>query len=620
MTLFYPRLDFAQNIEECLPLLYVGQPGHGQLRWTFDPAFSRCQAYEPDTNIVVTVLTLPDLALTLTLTDFCPPETTALVRRMRLENRGPEPFAGSLGHYFDLRLGEVYGKQAVGYSPEEGYFLQYFRGTAVAVGGSRPDVWRCGKSLAYDDRSAKKDLEDGHLSGQIEDIGRVNFAGLHHLNLAPGESWEGWLILSAGPSREEAVALLQRLQATGAQALQEETRRYWQSWLSRRRPVQVPGDIEAAYRRSLLALALLQDAGTGSFIAAPEFDPAYERCGGYGYCWPRDASESAGALAQAGYPEAHERLCEWYRLAQLPGGLWAQRHWGDGQVAASWALRPGFEQLDQTAAALCSLCEDILNARPEDQSRGLALSWETIARAAQGLQEQIGDDGLHHFACDLWETYCGVFLYTNAALARALTLAAQCARLAQRPALQQQWGETAEAMNATSLALFNGTYFPRGYRSDGDLDEVVDSSTLGLVEPWNLLSPHDPQQRQMILSNLQEIERRLSQPLEGGTGIRRFEGDTYLGGVVGCVNTLWMAQVTLRLAVAEKTADPAQAQIWHDQALGYIRLCLSRATVTGLLPELIGLQPDTPYWAVPHGWASGLLVRCAVLLDQLEPQ
>ncbi len=173
-------------------------------------------------------------------------------------------------------------------------------------------------------------------------------------------------------------------------------------------------------------------------------------------------------------------------------------------------------------------------------------------------------------------------------------------------------------MNSATLAEFNGHYFPRGYRSDGEPDQVMDSSTLGLVEPWALLSPADPHHRKMILSNLHEIEHRLGEPLPGGLGIRRFEGDAYLGGVVGCVNTLWTAQVYLQLAVAQKAASPAEAQSWRDQALSYIRLALSRATVTGLLPELIGLQPDTPYWAAPHGWASGLLVRCAVLLDQYE--
>jgi GH15 family glucan-1,4-alpha-glucosidase len=114
----------------------------------------------------------------------------------------------------------------------------------------------------------------------------------------------------------------------------------------------------------------------------------------------------------------------------------------------------------------------------------------------------------------------------------------------------------------------------------------------------------------MILSNLQEIERRLRQPIGHRVGLRRFEGDVYLDGVVGCVNSLWGAQVYLRLARAEQGDKPDEARHFRQRAMEYIELSLAHGTPTGLLPELIGLQPDTPYWAVPHGWASALMVRC----------
>ena len=152
----------------------------------------------------------------------------------------------------------------------------------------------------------------------------------------------------------------------------------------------------------------------------------------------------------------------------------------------------------------------------------------------------------------------------------------------------------------------------------------------------------------MILTNLHEIESRLRQALPAQypppyltrgvaalnassapgsadvptasemIGLRRFEGDAYLGGVVGCVNTLWAAQIYLRLAQAEQGDKPGEARDFRNRAVDYIRLSLARATPTGLLPELIGLQPDTPYWAVPHGWASALMVHCLHLLDATQ--
>ncbi|MHB8997711.1 MAG: glycoside hydrolase family 15 protein [Armatimonadota bacterium] len=618
MTFFYPRLDFAQNIEECMPLLYVGDPGHGRVVWTFDPAFSRNQYYLEDTNILITELQLGDPSVKVTLTDFCPPDSTSLVRLVAVQNNGTTQFDGAFGQYFHFHLSEVPGKQAVGYDPAGGYFLQYFRGIAIAVGGTTPQLWRVGKALGYDERSAKFDLEDGHLNGQSSDIGQVDFAGMRHLRLQPGERVSFWIAICGGSSREDAVDELRRLKTIGPEQLQQQTEVFWRRWLSHRTPISLEPELDAAYRRSLLSLGMLQDLPTGSIIAAPEFDPGYERCGGYGYCWPRDASEAAEAICEAGYPEVLDRLCEWYKTAQLPNGLWGQRHWADGQVAASWALREGFEQLDQTAAALLSICNFVATSDDVHRAQRLKQYWECIENAAHGLNLQVDENGLHRHACDLWETYCGVFLYTNAAFAKAFSAAATCARLAERTTLAEEWQHTSNRLKQACKDLYNGTYFPRGFKENGSLDDAVDTSSLGLVEPWQVLSPHDPEERQMILSNLAEIERRLQQPLDGFIGLRRFEGDVYLGGVVGCVNSLWAAQIYLRLCRAEQGDNPQEARAWRERALELIHLCLGRATSTGLLPELIGLQPDTPYWAVPHAWASALMIRCVLLLEETK--
>ena len=47
-------------------------------------------------------------------------------------------------------------------------------------------------------------------------------------------------------------------------------------------------------------LYLLNDREYGSFVAAPEFDSNFEKCGGYGFCWNRDTSEVVLALKALG--------------------------------------------------------------------------------------------------------------------------------------------------------------------------------------------------------------------------------------------------------------------------------------------------------------------------------
>lgn len=620
MTFFYPRIDFAQNIHECLPALYVGDPGHGIFLWTFGPQFQRSQEYVSETNIVCTELMLDTPPLVITFHDFCPPQTSALVRIIQVENRGDGDFRGVFLHYFDLNLGEIAAKQAVRFLPDEGYVLQYFRDVVMAVGGTRPDIWRCGKSTDPDSpASAKSDLYDGHLNGQPEDIGQVNFALGYRLKLAPGEQAKIEIILSAQENPHRSATQFASLRDIGAAELLTRTVQDNRSWLQRRRTVRVSEPLEEAYQRALLSLSLLADAHQHSFIAAPEFDPAYQRCGGYGYCWPRDASAAALAFHKAGYEEYLQGLVDWYCRVQLPSGLWAQRYWADGQVAASWSLREDFHQIDQSAAALLAICRHVLS-RPEDaQQPALQATWPTINKAATALADMVDERGLHKIACDLWETYCGVFLYSNAAVHAALREAAACAHIGGEGKAAARWRDLAASTRQATIDLYNGEYFPRGLHQSGHVDHTVDSSTLGLCEPFALLSVNEPDERQMIESNLTTIQQRLSISSDGGMSIRRYEGDGYLGGVIGAVNTLWAALVSLRLAEAYQDEDTEKSNRYRQQAVEYIEFTLAHTTPTGLLPELIGLQPDIPYWAAPHSWASGLLVECVLALDGLGP-
>ena len=619
MTIFYPHIDFAQNVHEALPFVYAGKSGQGRLIWTWEDAFTRTQHYLRDTNILVTELECSDPALKITFTDFIPGPAleqtdAAFIRMVSVKNRSSSEFTGSFGHYFDLRIGEVAGKQAVRYDRAAGRFLQYFRHIAVVMGGTVPDQVRCGKAGYANERSAKVDLTNGHLNGQLEDIGDVDFAHLFELRLLPGQSRKLTVIIAFDADVHSAEAALDCLERTGPTTLWMHTESYWHAYLERRAPVGVGDNLQEAYKRALLTLAILQDAQTGSFVAAPEFDPQYDHCGGYGYCWPRDASQAADALFAAGYPEALERLVIWCRCAQQPDGLWGQRHWAEGPIAASWAQRDSFCQLDQSAAALLSICRWTL-AQAEDVRHRVEENYPAIETAASALSALVDQRGYHASACDLWETFEGTFGYTNAALSVALDAAARCAQIADESSAAQQWSAIAEKAAAATLALFNGTYFARGLRSNGEPDNTVDSSTLGLVEPFGIIDLDDPVQRRMVCDNLATIESALGRQIKGGPAIRRYEGDTYLGGTVGCVNTLWTAEVKLRLALYIHADELVEARKLAAGARHYINTALHYATPVGCLPELMAAA-QFPYWAAPHAWASALLVKCVLLYDE----
>ncbi len=618
MAFFYPRIDFAQNIHECLPAVYVGEPGHGLLSWTFEHRWHRQQHYLPQTNVLITELKLATPPLELTFQDFCPPDTDALVRTVTVTNLGDGTFHGAFLHYFDLNLGEVALKQAVRYVPDEGYIIQYFRDVVLTVGGTPPDMWRCGKSIDQQSpSSAKHDLYDGHLNGQPEDIGQVDFAVGYHLQLAAGQGQEIQILMSAAQSSERSSQHFRKLYARGVPELRDATIQHNRRWLARRQAVSVSDKLEEAYERALLALSMLYDLHEKCFIAAPEFDPHYLHCGGYGYCWPRDATMAALALHRAGFSEYLEGQAQWLTRTQLPSGLWAQRYWTEGKTAASWSLREDFHQLDQSASAVHLLATCLLGVPERRQEAEAQKYWEAIQRGAEVLVASVDDNGWHYPACDLWETYRGSFVYTEAAIYAALQTAASCAEAVGHQHQAQRWRAVAERIQQAVIAAYSNGYFPRG-RNDGE-DPIVDSSTLGLFVPFGLLQADNLAHREMIESNLATIQKRLTVQLNNGEGLRRYEGDGYLGGAVGCVNTLWAAWVCLRLA-QDYTNDNSsnKANKYKQQGIDYINFALDHTTATGLLPELIGTEPDTPYWAAPHSWASGVLIECILALDALH--
>jgi len=86
MAWFYPHKDHAQNIHECLPCIYDGEPGQGRLIWSYDEQLSRHQAYLGDSNAVVTTLTSKELGLKIDFTDMVPDGSPVFLRQIKVSN------------------------------------------------------------------------------------------------------------------------------------------------------------------------------------------------------------------------------------------------------------------------------------------------------------------------------------------------------------------------------------------------------------------------------------------------------------------------------------------------------------------------------------------------------
>ncbi len=617
MALFYPRVDFPQNLREGMPAVYFFQEGGGYLSWTFDPAWQAQQRYRDGTNILETSLAHGPSGLHLKITDLVTPHSPALVRRFEASHRGEHTLRAKLLQYLAFQLGEVPNKNATHFHTEICAGIAYWQHISFALGSEGFDDFTCGRYSAGSNNSAKRQMEYGHLWRLEEEIGACDFAAGWTLSLEPGESLARTFVIAAHDDESGALELLNQVIGQGWEATLEQTQTHWAGFLARAEPLSLAPDLTAEVQRCLLTLDLMIDPDYGSVIAAPEFDPEYQRSGGYGYCWPRDAVEVCFALERAGYPEYLLHFLDWAVGCQHPDGYWEQRFWLSGDRAPSWCTREGRLQIDQTAAVLFAMGQQARRLSGHERAGFLERTWRAAQAAAQDLSRAIEPSGLHAPAFDLWETFRGSFAYSNAAITCALVEAGFLARTVGEEQLAEEWEERAEVVRHAVFARFwRGDIFVRGLDTEGRLDTTADAAALGLITPFPFLRLDRPEEREVATTLVDALTRRLGRTSHGGEVLLRYEGDQYAGGGPGVVPTLWLARALLCLALTERENREAQ-EVCRARAEASLRAVLSLGTATGMLPEMTGPNPGD-MWAVPHAWSMASFVYTAGLLHQLQ--
>ena len=613
MSFFHPHIDFAQNLHQGMPAVYF--PSSGKLVWTFDAGWESSQSYLGRTNIVETRLRHRESGLAITITDFVHPTESTLFRRFEASNVGGKPLRARLFQYLDLQLGEVQNKNAVHYHADRNMAIAYWRNICFAISADTLDEYGCGRGDTPS--SAKLQMAGGHLNRQREEIGDIDLAVGWNLSLAPGQGVAHDLIIAAETNEPAAVERILTYRDLGWEAALHWTESKWGEYVAQAREVDIDADLREAYYRCLLTTDLLIDPDVGSVLAAPEFDPAFERSGGYGYCWPRDAVEVCLALDAAGYRRYMRPFLSWAMHAQRQEGYWEQRYWLSGQRGPAWCTEQDRLQIDQTASVLFAMGRHARSLDGEERSEYAAAVGESAFRAGAYLIEQIDDKtGLHGSAIDLWEIFRGSFTYSNAAISAALREGSHLARIAGRGDLAEEYKRAAAAIKSAVMSkLWLGDTFARGFDTSGRLDPSADASALGLIVPFEFLDLDDPEELAIAHRCVNALVQTLGVRFGEAETLRRFDGDGYAGGGPGALTTIWLARVLLRLSL---TCEPGseQAAAYRTRAVAAMRAVLAAGTSTGLLPEMMGAHPGA-HWAVPHAWTMCNFVLACLLLNEL---
>lgn len=609
--LFWPRVDYPQNINKVMAGVVFSQTGRPA--WLNGPEWEHSQMYVEDANILRTTARHRDLSLNVVTEDFAHPEKDILVRGLTLYNYSTEERQIRFCYYSDLGLGEGQRYNTTVFDFDGEALVQYKRRSCFATGAERPvDGYQCGWSW---DNACEASLNGNHHSMGSDgtlmwDLGTI----------APGESKTLHLYTCCGENQEQVLDLLAAARTAGFAALREEAVVQAQEFLRRARPLN-SGDLvkDQLYRRSLLVFSLLSDPD-GGIVAAPEIDEDFTRCGGYAYCWPRDAAYITTAYDLAGLKTMARQFYQWV-LGTKSGGPCQQRYYLDGSVAPNWGI-----QIDEIGSVLWGMWQHYLDSKDLDFARKI---WSYVQAGVEFIHSFFDPEtGLPKPCYDLWEERVGEHTYSAAAVWGGLTGAAELAGALGMSEEQRRWKSEADRLKQAVLnrmwdqgqnrflrsikigvtadeftwrtaqgepgqMVLNRKGYPAYYRG---LDQTADTSLLGLSVPFGLLPASDERMRRTA----ELIEAKLTALNVGG--LLRYEGDSYIGGNPWIITTLWLALYHLELGNHAKASDLLDWAVRHRTPLG-------------LLPEQVHKDTGEPAWVVPLTWSHAMFVLVALRLQ-----
>lgn len=292
----------------------------------------------------------------------------------------------------------------------------------------------------------------------------------------------------------------------------------------------------------------------------------------------------------------------------------------DGNLAPSWGL-----QIDETGTIIWGILQHYLQTGDIDF---LINMWDNIKKGVEFLIGFIDKStGLPGLSYDLWEERFGVHAYSSAAVYAGICAGTEVAGILNIPGdYKENWEKAAvelrnsidkhfwreekgiflrsiltklnpwgyEPGNETKVIQVN----QKGYKRDVTLaDSKVDVSLIGLAVPFGVYNLYDPK----IESTARRIEESLaSYPTRG---IKRYEGDNYIGGNPWVIATLWIA---LYYAKTKK----------YKKARSYFDWAVKSCTEMGFLPEQVDRENGRPAWVIPLTWSHAMFIL--VLMELID--
>lgn len=584
----------------------------GEFTWLEDGTWEFHFSYLPGSLIGITKAINEKHKVMLEMTDTVDSEQSAFLRNIQVVNTSGGSRDIRLFMHQVFVISNSYASDTAQYLPDHDAIVHYKGLRTFIISGQTADRMpfdqhAIGLNGIEGHDGVYRDAEDGELSGNNVEHGRVDSVLRFMVPLEGHDSARVHYWIAAGKSQREALLINQRIKDEGVLHRLLATDKYWDEWSKpARRAMQ---NIQPNHRDSFLQSVILIKANIdkrGAVIASTDTTMLNYSRDSYAYSWPRDAAYAIWPLVRMGYVDEPLHFFMFCRRILGSQGYLMHKYQPDGALGSSWHpyMHDGLAappiQEDETAVVLFLFAQYYHLHKDEKLLREFYPTF--VAPIANFLASYVSEDSLPKPSYDLWEEVFLTTTYTTGVTFGALNAAASLAEKLGNSEDALRWRNAAEDMQRVAAdELVNEGILIKGRRPDGTKDTTIDASSFYGAFMFGLFEESS--------GVLDKTYAAITEKLVAGGGIARYENDDYNRidkksvGNPWFITTLWLAQYNLE---HDNTIAAEAILTWTKQHM----------SATGVLAEQLDPATGQNLSVAPLTWSQAEYVSC--LLDSMS--
>lgn len=620
---YYPYVGFENHSAGEGLRHKVGVYVDGQISWTDDESWTFTFHYPHTALIGHTIAKNDKLGIMLEFDDTVDTEMSVFIRNIHVINRHEATREIKLYMHQAFAIGDSRSNtDTAQYLPDSDAILHYRGRRAFVIGGttdSQPfDQFTIGLFGDTEHEGSYRDAEDGELTGNVVEHGRVDSILGFTLNVEGRSSARVHYWVAAGMSNREALYIHRQMQERGVHERLHKTAKWWQEWLqpALETAKKLPIEYQDRFVESVMIIKSQIDK-RGAVIASTDSTLLNYSKDGYAYCWPRDGANVIWPLVRLGYYQEAYRFFEFCQRGLHPGGYLMHKYRADGALGSSWhpyvhgSTVAAPIQEDETALVVFVFVQFYNLSKDSTLIKDF---YHSMIKPMANFMAEFTDDttGLPKPSYDLWEERFLINTHTTAVTYAALLAASELALVVADEKSAVKWRTAADDIQrAAQKYLFNEErqVVYRGLSVDnGEItyDATIDNAAVFSAFMFGLFDAESDEIKASIATVSAVFEETKERP-----GLPRYENDYYrrsradVNGNWWYITTLWKAQYNIEMG---NTEDAKSTIDWINDHM----------IATGMMGEQIDPITEEIIAPAPLTWSHAEYV--ATMIDLVNKE